>query len=414
MARVKNEAGTSTNAYVLLRLLPRRFNKSRLYKWLYGKMLNQMNLTADEVVKEYVSDPRLIALLSGGQLIDWNLQPNKASWWVVASMMRYYIDGGFYPRGGSDKIAESIIPVIEASGGRVLCRARVAEILCDDAGNTVRGVQMANGDVILASTVISAAGFSNTFESLLPKDVAEKHKLATSAKELGGVRPSNGHITAFVSLDAPYKTFDLRGANIHSMPELARYNYDISEMQEAFYADPFSQKECLMTLTCPAAKDPEYEERFPEKSNVLLLTEAKWEWLAGHEDEQFGKRSEWYNSWKKKFEPMFLDRLYKYYPKTRGHVEKIEIGTPLTTKHFLGAPTGESYGLEWTPDRFGQKVLDSSEVQTPIRGLYLTGEFTLFGGFAGALVTAFVSVFTVIGPVKFLWTLGTAPRQQIK
>ncbi len=47
-------------------------------------------------------------------------------------MMNYYMDGGFYPVGGSHLIAEGIIPVIEKSGGRVLCRAEVEKILVND------------------------------------------------------------------------------------------------------------------------------------------------------------------------------------------------------------------------------------------------------------------------------------------
>lgn len=32
------------------------------------------------------------------------------------------------------------------------------------------------------------------------------------------------------------------------------------------------------------------------------------------------------------------ERLYKYYPKTSGHVSHIELSTPLTSKHFINAP----------------------------------------------------------------------------
>lgn len=84
-------------------------------------------------VAEFVQDKKLQALLSGGQLIDWNLEPDRTAWWVVAGMMNYYADGGFYPEGGSHRIAEAIIPIIERAGGRVLCRAKVDAILVDDS-----------------------------------------------------------------------------------------------------------------------------------------------------------------------------------------------------------------------------------------------------------------------------------------
>jgi all-trans-retinol 13,14-reductase len=41
----------------------------------------------------------------------------------------HFYDGGFYPVGGASEIALNIIPVIERSGGKVLVRANVKEIL---------------------------------------------------------------------------------------------------------------------------------------------------------------------------------------------------------------------------------------------------------------------------------------------
>ena len=39
------------------------------------------------------------------------------------------MEGGCYPRGGSDKLAKELVPVIESYGGRVLIRAQVEKIL---------------------------------------------------------------------------------------------------------------------------------------------------------------------------------------------------------------------------------------------------------------------------------------------
>jgi len=45
------------------------------------------------VVNKYIKDPKLRAIIAGGQLIDWNLQPNKTSWFVSKAMMGYYENG---------------------------------------------------------------------------------------------------------------------------------------------------------------------------------------------------------------------------------------------------------------------------------------------------------------------------------
>jgi len=48
-----------------------------------------------DVISKFIKDPKLIAILAGGQLIDWNLQPNKTSWFVTKGMMGYYEAGAF-------------------------------------------------------------------------------------------------------------------------------------------------------------------------------------------------------------------------------------------------------------------------------------------------------------------------------
>ena len=332
-------------SFAAYRLLPRF-----LGNWLRPYITKYTSRTADDVLKSFFKDPKLIALLGGGQLIDWNLKPDACSWWVVSSMMRYYINGGYYPEQGSQIIAERIIPVIERSGGRVLCRARVEEILVK--GGRAAGVRLENGDVIEAGVVISDAGSVNTYEKLLAKPNVEKAGLSVPVPTR--CKPSNGHMTAFINLDDEAGAFDLKGANIHSFTDLPKFGFDLSKMCEAFYKDPANQPGCLVTLTCPSAKDPGYNKMFPGTSNVLLLTEGKYEWFdeLGLKPGEHGKRSPEYKTWKATWENLFKERLYRYYPKCRGHVTSIEIGTPLSTEFYLAAPKGASYGLEWTPEHF--------------------------------------------------------------
>ena len=54
-------------------------------------------------------------------------------------MLNYYVNGAYYPIGGSHLMAEGIIPVIERAGGRVLCRAEVSQILINEK-NEVSGI----------------------------------------------------------------------------------------------------------------------------------------------------------------------------------------------------------------------------------------------------------------------------------
>jgi all-trans-retinol 13,14-reductase len=48
--------------------------------------------------------------------------------------------GGYYPVGGASETAMRFIPVIEKTGGSVLVRAPVKEILLDEEKGKVRGI----------------------------------------------------------------------------------------------------------------------------------------------------------------------------------------------------------------------------------------------------------------------------------
>lgn len=382
------KASSCAYLFGLMKLMPGSFSD-----FLFRFISDYTRLTSDQVVKMCVKDRRLVALLSGGQLIDWNLQPDKTSWFVTAGMMNYYMDGGFYPLGGSHNIAKNVIPVIEQSGGRVLCRALVTKILFNEK-NEAYGVEMKNGSVIVAKKIISNAGAINTYQKLVPEQVL--NDVGLDKKFDKKIKQSNGHITAFVSLNGTSEECGLDAANIHSMPDLPVYG-DISKMQEDFYKDPFSH-ECLMTLTSPSAKDPEYKEKYPNCSDLLLLIEAKWDWFKDIDIGHYGARAEEYKAYKDKFSGMFLERMYKYYPKTLGKVKSIEIGTPITTKHFLNAPKGASYGLEWTPEHFNEELLKKYFIpKTKLPNLYLTGEASFFGGFCGATISGYITAYKIIG-----------------
>eukprot|EP01083_Nonionella_stella_P286478 975109_1 len=181
-------------------------------------------MTANEVIDKYIFDSKLKAIIGGGQLIDWCLIPSKASWWVVAAMMNYYIDGAYYPKGGSNNIPLSIIPVITNVGGNVLCRAKVKQILINEKTHKAYGVLMENnGDIIKAPLVISGVGVHTLFWELLPTKYAgkfdEELKYLEDKKEL---EPSYGHMTAFITFNGTSEELDLPDYNIHSFGNLEK------------------------------------------------------------------------------------------------------------------------------------------------------------------------------------------------
>ncbi len=94
------------------------------------------------------------------------------------------------------------------------------------------------------------------------------------------------------------------------------------------------------------------------------------------------KRGDDYAAFKERLSQRLLERLYEQLPQLRGKVDRYELSTPLSTRHFCHYPHGEAYGLAHTPQRFRQRYLRPA---TPIRGLYLTGQDIFTCGLGGAL-----------------------------
>lgn len=104
------------------------------------------------------------------------------------------MNGGSYPVGGSSEVAYTMIPVIEKSGGKVMVRAAVHEIIQEN-GRAVGVTVGRNKDVIKAPIIISSAGIINTLKFLNQPEV---HSLP--AWGLKNVEAGTAAMCAFIAL----------------------------------------------------------------------------------------------------------------------------------------------------------------------------------------------------------------------
>jgi len=163
--------------FVASKLLPARLQKP-WHRYVLGETWRRYaGRTVQEVLQEITDEPRLAGLLAG-QWIDTGAPPDRATFLLGACVARgLSIEGGAYPVGGSTELAKRLIPVIRAAGGRVLVRARVAEIVVDARSGRVAGVEMEDGTRISCSRVVSSVGYHNTFGKLVPDDVTKRHAI---------------------------------------------------------------------------------------------------------------------------------------------------------------------------------------------------------------------------------------------
>ena len=326
--------------------------------------------TTLQVVEGLTSNKRLIGALTG-QWGAYGLPPSQSSFVIHALVTEHYFDGGAYPVGGAARIVETIAPVIEAAGGRLLVKAEVSEIVVEK-GRAV-GVRMAeDGAILRAPLLISDAGVPNTFGRLVPAAVAKELHLERAFQ---GTRPSMAHACLYVGLRGTTEELGLSPANLWVYPD------EDHDRTFAGNGDPTAAQAAYLSF--PSAKDPDFSRRFPGRSAIDIMTILPYDQFGRWEDTRWNKRGQEYEALKRKLTERLLEILYTHRPGTRGAVEVAELSTPTTTRHFTAHEHGEIYGLAHTPERFRNPMLRPS---TPLRGLMLTGADIASAGIAGAMI----------------------------
>ena len=363
----------------------------KLFSGLTGKLMKMIrrakvpayvNKTTYEVLRELTDDENLIAVLTG-QWGDCGMPPKESSFIIHALIAKHYLHGGYYPVGGSSKMAETIIPVIQKSGGEVFTYANVTEIMVEN--NTAIGVKMADGTEIKAPKIISNAGASNTFEYLLPSEVSKHNGYDQLIKKVGA---SIGHLGMYIGIKDTAKNLSIPKTNLWIYPNIDHEN----NLKK--FNDDYQQEFPAVYISFPSAKDPSWDKKYPGTATIEIVAPANFEIFEKWKGETWGKRGNEYDALKEYFSERLLKQLYKKLPQLKGKIDYCELSTPLSTDFFCAYKKGELYGLQHDPNRFEQDWL---RPKTKIKGLYLTGQDIMSCGVAGAMMGGFTTSLSILG-----------------
>ncbi len=131
-------------------------------------LFRYVKATFAEYLDHAVTDKRLKAVFAAA-CGDYGLPPSRGSALVGLALITHYIDGAYFPRGGSGPLRDAIQHVATKGGAVFRTGAEVGRIEVE--GGRVRGVTLKDGDYIEADAVVAAIDPRHVFGSLVDQEL---------------------------------------------------------------------------------------------------------------------------------------------------------------------------------------------------------------------------------------------------
>ena len=295
-----------------------------------------MNKTYKQKLDEFFTNEDLKTLLCAllGYL---GTKPEKTpASSALTAVVSYYLHGGYFPKGGAQRFADSLKDFIEDNGGKVLTRHRVDKILVENG--EVKGVKVGN-KVFKSPIVVANANAKTTFLEL----VGEENLDRDFVEYIKRLKMSPSCFMVFLGVD-----MDLSG-----------YPTIIENLDEGY------------SIAINSNADPGLAPK--GKASVTILMGANY-----YDFPERGTKE--YLEKKREFAEFLIKKAEKIIPNLSKHIVVQDAATPKTFERYTSMPEGAIYA-------FNQSInIKRPYFKTPIKGLYLASASTFPGGGIEAVV----------------------------
>ncbi|MCB1190341.1 MAG: NAD(P)/FAD-dependent oxidoreductase [Leptospiraceae bacterium] len=336
-------------------------------------------LTLKDYYDIHFKDERLKGILTS-QWGNYGLPPHLASFAIHAQVVQHYLNGGYFPLGGSGKIFESIEPIIEEKGGKTLTSHSVEEILIEDNKavgvkvKTLRGEEKDTYQNFYAPVIVSNTGAYSTYMWLIPE--TQNISFRADLKNFFESLTSISSITIYLGLKDNPQKLGFQGEN-HWI--YATYDHDKAFVNRKNWLEDGDIP--IAYLSFPSLKNPEAKAHTAD-----IISFLDYEFFEKWKDKPWKKRGEDYKELKDKIADKLINYVDSKYPGFKDMIDYIEVSTPITNEHFTSHPKGSIYGLPCVSERYDKEKCPWFDIKTPIKNLYLTGADTSSPGISGALM----------------------------
>lgn len=318
---------------------------------------------------------------------NYGVGPDQATVSIHAIVTDHYIRGAYFPAGGGQMLAATLVEVLEANGGELRTRSLVKRIKVEE--KKVRGVVLDDGTEYDAPLVISNADYRRTvLEMVGPEHLGRSIIRNTENAEMG-----LPFVTLYVALDRELEA-DRNEANV--------WWYDTDDI-DAYYrslaAGEQPQDVKFLFISFGSLKDKTNRHTCPPgHSNFQLMTlcppsYAPWGVETGPADGTRYRRLEAYKAEKARFTEAMLDAAERVLGPFRDSIVHSELATPLTQERYTLSTGGTPFGLA-TWGRAGTRP----DTGTSIEGLHMVGQSTRYGsGITGVMVGGLAAASGILG-----------------
>jgi phytoene dehydrogenase-like protein len=301
-------------------------------------------------------------------------------------LLNHYLDGAYFPIGGSKAIRDAYVKGIETKGGTALRNHAGSRILLENG--RVSGVHCKNGEEYFAPTIISNVDAVTTYRDL----IGTANLSSSLRKKTSDTRHSLASLCLFIGTDLDITQCGMTDANI--------WNYASIDIDRAYA--PILRGELppheFFFLSSPSLKDPISGAKAPPGHHTLeFVTLAPFEPFAPWAEMKTKKRGQEYEQLKTKLEARYLESIEKYVPGIGKHVTTLDLGTPATNVSYTSSPLGSIYGPEMTP---AQMTPFRYGARGAIDGLYLCGSSVLGAGIVPCAASGSIAAKTALRDQK--------------
>lgn len=332
-----------------------------LFPILFPNVVKYAKKTVGEFIESLgiVNDDLKLVLLGTVQYYSDN--PFELSMMYYApAQASFFVNGAYYLKGGSQKLANHFAKVITDNGGTVLLSHLVTKILVD--GKRAVGVEYHpvrkpdESKHAYAKHIVANAAVPNVIKMLPAK---QKRKLERVFKNM---EIAHSHFSLYLGFDKPLNEIGNKTFITMMWPP------EIKTVEDIHTSLSWDYSKRRMSLTDYSQVDSGMA--VPGKSVAILCGTDYIKYWENLSDEEYMKKKE-------EATEQLIERLERLVPGVKEHIEWKNFATPKTIRRFTLNPNGTAFGYKQLPSQAGANRPGN---KSPIPGLWFASAWVFPGG----------------------------------